>query len=194
MATYGEMRLTRIAEAAARKSNDPTRRKCFISYHHADQAEVEEFVESFGHLFIARIIGVSDEDDFIDSKDTDYVMDCIRERYLTDSTVTIVLVGKCTWARRYVDWEIYSTLRNNKNDRRSGLMGITLPSVAGTSVTLPPRLSDNVDGDKLYARWWKYPSSDSALRTCIEDAYAARTARAHLVDNSRVRKINSSPC
>ncbi|MBM0256835.1 TIR domain-containing protein [Micromonospora sp. 4G55] len=194
MATYGEIRLSRIAEAAARKSTDPTRRKCFISYHHADQAEAEEFVESFGHLFIARVLGVSDEDDFIDSDDTDYVMDCIRERYLTDSTVTIVLLGQCTWARRYVDWEIYSTLRHDKLNRRSGLMGITLPSAEGTSVTLPPRLDDNIDGDKLYARWWKYPSSDWALRSCIEDAFTARTTRSHLIDNTRARKIRSSPC
>ncbi|MFG3602532.1 TIR domain-containing protein [Micromonospora chersina] len=194
MATYGEIRLSRIAEAAAKKSNDPTRRKCFISYHHADQDEVEEFVESFGHLFIARILGVSDEDDFIDSDDTDYVMDCIRERYLTDSTVTIVLLGRCTWARRYVDWEIYSTLRHDKLNRRSGLMGINLPSVEGTSVTLPARLADNVDGDKLYAQWWKYPSSDWALRSCIEDAFTARTTKSHLIDNTRARKIRSSPC
>ncbi|WP_372493341.1 TIR domain-containing protein [Janibacter melonis] len=38
-------------------------------------------------------------------------MDRIRTKYLGDSSVTIVLVGSCTWARRYVDWEVYSSLR-----------------------------------------------------------------------------------
>ena len=51
-------------------------------------------------------------------------MDRIRDYYLTDSSVTIVLVGACTWARKYIDWEVYSTLRRDKNNRLSGLMAI----------------------------------------------------------------------
>ena len=122
-------------------------------------------------------------------------MDQIRERYLTDSTVTIVLVGKCTWARRYVDWETYSTLRNDKNNRRSGLMAITLPSAADyDGKKLPPRVDDNVDGDKLYARWWKYPSSATSLRDLIETAFTDRTAKANLIVNSRARKLYNSSC
>ena len=96
MATYTDVRLSRVAEAAARKSTDPTRRKCFISYHAADADEVEKFLERFGHVFIARVIGVTDEDDFIDSANNDYVFGRIRDKYLADSTVTVVLVGKCT--------------------------------------------------------------------------------------------------
>ena len=46
------------------------------------------------------------EQDIIDIDNTDYVMRRIRELYLKDSTVTIVLIGKCTWARRSIDWEI----------------------------------------------------------------------------------------
>ena len=58
--------------------------------------EVRQFIESFQNAFIPLVLGVSDEDDFINSKDTANVMDQIQEKYLTDSTVTIVLVGKCT--------------------------------------------------------------------------------------------------
>jgi hypothetical protein len=35
----------------------------------------------------------------------------IRQLYLLDSTVTIVLIGKCTWARKFVDWETQASLR-----------------------------------------------------------------------------------
>lgn len=118
-----QRRVEAAAFKAALRSADSTRHKCFVSYHHSDQEEVEAFVESFGEEFIAKAVGVSDEDDFIDSDDTDYVMRKIREKYLTDSTVTIVLVGKCTWARRYVDWEIMSSLRNDSKNKRSGLRG-----------------------------------------------------------------------
>ena len=53
----------------------------------------------------------------------------IREKYLTNSTVTIVFIGECTKARKYVDWEIASSLRNDPNNGRSGLLGINLKSL-----------------------------------------------------------------
>ena len=34
----------------------------------------------------------------------------VRDDYLSDSTVTVVLVGKDTWRRKHVDWEIAATL------------------------------------------------------------------------------------
>lgn len=85
-----------------------TRHKVFISYHHDDQKEVEDFVKTFAderNVFIARALAVGMEQDIIDSDNADYVMQRIRKLYLKDSTVTIVLIGKCAWARRYVDWE-----------------------------------------------------------------------------------------
>jgi hypothetical protein len=171
------------------------RHKCFVCYHHADQEEVEKFLDDFEDAFIPRVLGVSDEDDFIDSTDTGYVMDQIRTKYLWDSTVTIVLVGKCTWARRYVDWEVYSTLRNDPINILSGLMAIELPSSAATGGgKLPPRVNDNVDGEKKYARYWKYPLSVAGLQPLIEEAFQARTSMADLIDNSRERKLYNSEC
>jgi len=176
-------------------SEQAVRHKCFVSYHHDDQDEAEAFIDMFEDVFIPRVVGVSDEDDFIDSTNTDYVMDQIREKYLTDSTVTIVMIGKCTWARRYVDWEVYSTLRNDKNNKRSGLLAVTLPSVASDSGRqLPLRVNVNVNGDDGYARWWKYPSTRAGLRNIIEEAFQARTAKAHLIDNARTRKVHNSSC
>ena len=40
------------------------------------------------------------------------------ENYLSNTTVTIVLIGECTKARKYVDWEIASTLRNDPGLQR----------------------------------------------------------------------------
>lgn len=194
MVNYRQLEVKRIAEAAAARSSDSTRHKCFISYNAADMAEVESFLDEFGEAFIPRVIGVTDDDPWVESDNTDYIMDKIREEHLTDSTVTIVLLGRCTWSRKYVDWEIYSSLRNDKNNKRSGLMGISLPSFVGDSRQIPNRLADNVDGQDGYARWWKYPSSMWGLRSLIDEAFEARVTKAHLIDNSRTRKINNSPC
>lgn len=166
-----------------------TRRKCFISYHHDDETEVQEFISEFDHehdVLIARGIGASMSGDIINSADRDYIMGRIREKYLRDTSVTIVMLGQCTWARKFVDWEIAASLRNTGAYSRNGLMAITLPSYANTpGRELPARVNDNFDGEAGYARWWKYPTSTSGLASMIETAYTYRTERSHLVDNTR---------
>lgn len=174
-----------------------TRRKCFISYHHDDEYEVRQFIQDFDHdqdVLIARGIGASMAGDIINSTNEDYIKARIREKYLRDTTVTIVLVGKCTWARKFVDWEVAASLRNTSTASRSGLLAITLPSAADYyGKKLPARVQDNVDGEDGYARWWKYPSSASGLADMIETAYGYRSTRDFLVDNSRdLRSYNSS--
>ncbi|MFF2591027.1 TIR domain-containing protein [Peribacillus butanolivorans] len=86
------------------------RRKVFISYHKEDQDEVISFIQKFSDdksIFIKRLLSMTD--DIINSNDSKYVMSQIRRKFLQDSTVTLVMIGKCTWARRYVDWEIKSS-------------------------------------------------------------------------------------
>ncbi|MEV8546275.1 TIR domain-containing protein [Streptomyces sp. NPDC051572] len=186
-----------ISESYANSKDSATRHKCFISYHGADAQEVLAFVKRFEGAFIPRIIGVTEEDPAVNSDDTDYVMDAIRDKYLADSTVTIVMSGACTWSRKFIDWEIYSSLRRDKVNRLNGLMGIQLPSVAASGAQVPIRLSDNLkNGDVLdaYARYWAYPTSERSLRDQIEDAFGARNRRDSLIQNGRVRKMRNSSC
>ena len=113
--------------------------RCFVSYHKVNSTAVKNFVEEFSDVFTAKTVGVTDEDDFINSEDREYVMRRIREKYLSNTTVTIVLIGECTKARKYVDWEIASSLRNDPVNGRSGLVGINMKSV-GSQGLAPPRL------------------------------------------------------
>lgn len=168
---------------------DNTRRKCFISYHHADEVEVQDFIQKFDHthdVLIARGIGASMSGDIVNSSNSDYIMSQIRAKYLRDTTVTIVMVGRETWGRKFVDWEVAASLRNTATASASGLMAITLPSASEyPGKKVPDRVNDNLNGEAGYARWWKYPTSAVSLATIIEGAYAARTSRAGLRDNSR---------
>lgn len=166
----------------------PVRRTVFISHYEGDNDEVADFLTDFKYVFIPKIIGVRDNDDFINSNDTNYVMNQIRERYIGDSTVTIVLIGKCTHSRRYIDWEIKSSLRQG-NYTPNGLIGILLPS-QGNSAILPPRFKLNKDSG--YATYHSYPGTKEDLREWIEDAYEARTTRANLIVNPQeMMKYNS---
>lgn len=173
------------------------RRKCFISYHHTDQQAVDQFVRDFDHAydcFIARGLGEEMPGDVINSTNTDYVMAKIRERFLADSTVTIVMIGRCTWARRYVDWEIQSSLRRGEYTIPNGLLGIRL-STAGS---FPERFVANLSSDwprmDCYGRHMDYPTSVWDLTNAIEAAYQRRTTHAHLINNPRERMLNNWPC
>lgn len=164
------------------------RRKVFISHYKDDRKEVDAFIDYFANthrVFIPKVLGANENDDFINSTNTDYVMGQIRQRYLQDSTVTIVLLGSCTHSRRYVDWEIKSSLRQGQYTP-NGLMGIVLPSRNNTA-HLPPRLAANWNEihQNCYARYWSYPGSPAQLSDWIEDAYRARTTRSHLIQNAQ---------
>lgn len=108
-------------------------------------------------------------------------MSRIRQKYLADTTVTIVMLGACTWSRKYVDWEIYSSLRTSSASARNGLMSVRLPSGAGAA--FPERLDVNLNTGSAdgYARAWTYPATSQELRACIDDAFVARSTRARLV-------------
>lgn len=173
------------------------RRKCFISYHHADQYFVNKFIRDFDHeydCFIARGLGEEMSADIIQSTDTSYIMRRIREKFLKGSTVTIVLLGECTWARRYVDWEIQASLRQGEYTVPNGLLGIKLPSYRGN---LPNRFRLNLRSpgqEDCYARHREYPESTSSLVQSIENAYQRRYTHRHLINNPRDRMSYNRQC
>ncbi len=159
-----------------------TRRKVFISYYHGDRAWAQHFVNTFGapnSVFIPKALGLDyDGADRINSQNTDYVMEQIRERCIGDSSVQIVLIGPCTHSRRYIDWEIKRSLLSE-----NGLLGIHLPPA--NPVYLPERFQANYAKDGSgYAQFRAYPSSADELRRWIEEAYGARTARQNLRKNA----------
>lgn len=174
-----------------------TKRRVFISHYKGDRVEVDKFIQKFANeeqVFTPYVLGANDNDDFINSTNPEYVMTQIRQKYLKDTTVTIVLVGSCTHSRRYIDWELKSSLRQG-NYIPNGVMGIILPS-QGNTADLPPRLAANwVKGHKnCYARYWIYPRTPEELGGWIDDAFNARTSRAHLINNSQSMMGYNAKC
>jgi hypothetical protein len=162
------------------------RRKCFISYHHADEAYVKLFVDTFDHgsnLFIVRRLGEMPTD-VVNSNNTDYVMSRIRKDYIADSTVTILLAGPTTWSRRYVDWELQASLRQGLS-LPNGLLGIKLPGFT----KFPERFSANLTnyGDtpnQNFASHIPWPNSEKMLVDAIEYAYNRRLSHAKYRKNA----------
>jgi hypothetical protein len=170
-----------------------SRRKVFFSHYKGDQIEVNAFIRDFSSAFIPRVSGANN-DAFIDSTDTDYVMQRIRSLYIKDSTVIIVFLGKCTHSRRYIDWEIKSSLKRGTHFP-NGLMGICLPST-NNKVVLPQRLESNWNQEhkNCYAKFWRYPSSVEELHGWIEVAQETRLTLAHSINNSREMMRYNGKC
>ena len=111
--------------------------KVFISHHHDNDQGYKESLVTFGEqnqIFIDRSV---DTGDISDDLSDEYIRELIRDEYLRDSTVTIVLVGTETRRRKHVDWEIYSSMYDGRVNKKSGILVIELPTTNGDLVTAP---------------------------------------------------------
>ena len=157
------------------------RHKVFISYHH-DQDQ--EYKERFAKMMKGDIVDKSVGDGDIDNRHKiETTRRIIRDDFIADATVTVVLIGRCTWRRKHVDWEIGSSLRKTKKNSRCGLLGILLPhhpDFGKDSYELgliPPRLADNCKGDDPYARiyrWSGSPNEVNRVRQWVHQAFQRR--------------------
>lgn len=106
--------------------------KIFISYHHANDQwaknQMQQWADQYG-LFIDVSV---DTNDVNDSLPTESIRQIIRDDYLRDSSVTIVLVGTETKGRKHVDWEIYSSMYDGTVNKQSGILVVQLPSTNPT--------------------------------------------------------------
>jgi len=164
------------------------RHKVFISYYHKDdQRYKDEFVETFGHLFINKSVGL---DEIKDDNSTDYIKRLIQLDYITDSSVIVVLVGPKTYCRKHVDWEISAGI-SSRVGGCAGLVGICLPSHPSfgnptyDSSVVPERLDDNIRSG--YSKLFHWSTDSAAVSHWIDDAYQGRTSRSNLINNSRLQ-------
>ena len=101
--------------------------KVFISYHHLnDQFYKNELIRlgnSFG-VFIDRSV---DTGAISENLSDQTIREKIRDEYLRDSTVSILLVGTETKNRKHIDWEIYSSMYDGARNKKSGILVVDLP-------------------------------------------------------------------
>lgn len=110
--------------------------KCFISYKTEDvfwKDELKSILRQNGVPF-------SVIEERIDSHDSEYVIRYIREHGLSDSSVTIFLIGQHSsenegmdilgYEKNYfIQRELQASLYDGKGNRQSGLLGVVLPEM-----------------------------------------------------------------
>lgn len=155
------------------------RHKVFVSYHHAnDQYYKNLFDNLFSNIYdimVSKSVQIGDIDSNLS---TERIRQKIRDEYLRDSTVTVVLIGSETWKRKHVDWEIGSSIRQTEYSSRSGLLGIVLPTYPRKDLTkydpytIPPRLYDNVKSN--FAQIYNWNDNSFVVQKWIHDAFERR--------------------
>lgn len=53
----------------------------------------------------------------------------IRDNYISDATVLLLLCGERTKERKYIDWEIQAAMTNYDNNPQMGIVVVNLPSI-----------------------------------------------------------------
>ncbi|HQQ46851.1 MAG TPA: TIR domain-containing protein [Acidobacteriota bacterium] len=153
--------------------------KTFISYHHENDEDYKTlFRKMFADYYEIFISMAVEEGDIDPNLPSDTIRQKIRDEYLRDTTVTVVLVGSDTWRRKHIDWEISSSIRDTRLNPRSGLLGILLPTYPRASMTsynpytIPPRLNDNIKCG--YAKLHNWTNNPDDIREWIQEAFNKR--------------------
>ncbi len=171
--------------------------KVFISFHHGDQKYKNQFVKLMKDEMLDRSVKIGE----INNLDVEEIFQRIREDYIAEVTVTVVLIGPCTWKRMHVDWEIGASLRATKKNPRCGLLGIMLPKHLDFRRTMydphliPPRLADNCKERTPYACVYDWTDQREDIREWIHQAFQRRKMTPY-PDNRRhpFEKIWSGKC
>jgi hypothetical protein len=104
--------------------------KCFISFKTEDILR-KTYIHD--HLEVDMIDKSLHEP--INSQDEDYIMRKIREDYLSDSTVTIFLIGEKSAEnipfenQNFLKRELQASIYHSEGNTKNGILGVVLPSM-----------------------------------------------------------------
>ena len=159
--------------------------KVFITYHHKnDQLAKEQLLQLNNRhsIFIDKSVHAGDVSDDLDDE---AIRRIIRDDYLRDSTVTILLVGTETKGRKHVDWEVYSSMFDGTVNTKSGILVINLPS---TGCTLGNASHGSLEKTRIYPEVPDWVTIDT--RTEYQRRYPHMPDR--IVDNLLARDARIS--
>ena len=173
-------------------SSEIPKHKVFISYYHEDDQEYKDrLVQALESQSVDKSVSPGDVHDT--NLPLDEIRRRIRDNHIADATVTIVLIGPCTWQRKHVDWEISASIIHRGNNRRCGLMGLLLPTHPDyrkkpekhNPRLIPPRLARNIDGNSPFAVIYDWPKNGLARKVLpkIHTAFLRRNKHPWPNDN-----------
>lgn len=115
------------------------RHRVFISYYHADDQKYKDYLikmEEYDYckgrmvsIFEDWSVRENDIDDSNGQLASESIRRIIRDDYMSDASVLILLCGANTCGRKHVDWEIHTAMYHSDVNPQMGILVINLPSI-----------------------------------------------------------------
>lgn len=145
--------------------------KIFVSYHRADKKykdKVVEFLSEFGYGYFCV-----DEDESFNGWKHQHIADYICSK-MKDCDVLLCIVGKETYSRPHVDWEIHTALKGGIG-KRKGIVVVMLEKRQDSinnidDDTFPTKLQENLE----YIVLEQFASIEKRIEYAIETAIKNR--------------------
>jgi len=126
------------------------RHKVFISYYHKDDQDFKNHLIDLKEYNYNTYKWQSIFDDYSVHEDeiddtglkSEHVRKIIRDEYIKEATVMILLCGENTKTRKHIDWEIHAAMFNTDNNPKMGIIVVNLPSISQAC-----RKSDDTEKD-----------------------------------------------
>lgn len=130
------------------------RHRVFISYYHHDDQWYKDYLIKMQEFNIETMQMQSIFEDFsVHEKEIDdaglsseQIRCIIRDEYIKDATVLILLCGENTKKRKHIDWELHAAMYDSPANRQMGIIVINLPTIKqgirASSKEEKPLLSD----------------------------------------------------
>lgn len=130
------------------------RHRVFISYYHHDDQRYKDYLIKMQEFNIETMQMQSIFEDFsvheneIDDTglSSEQIRCIIRDEYIKDATVLILLCGENTKKRKHIDWELHAAMYDSLANRQMGIIVINLPTtkqgIRASSEEEKPLLSD----------------------------------------------------
>lgn len=105
--------------------------KVFISYYHYDDQKYKNELLNVNERYSLFDDYSVHENDVDDTGLTDeQVRKIIRDDYIQDATVLLLLCGQNTKRRKHIDWEIHAAMYDSDVNHKMGILVINLPSIS----------------------------------------------------------------
>lgn len=156
--------------------------KVFISYHRSDtkyRHKIENILKDAEINYYAV-----PEEIIFDGKSHQYIKDIILQG-MKDCDILLCIIGKETYARPHVDWELHEALKGDMKTRK-GILAVMLENRGDSKnnidyETFPNRLQDNED----YIVIEQYASLHNRLIKALNNALYKSSDRSVQVRNNR---------
>src|SRR5690606_31609056 len=106
----------------------------FISYHHENDQEAKELLIKMNSQFDLFDGYSVREGDIDDDLEPETIRRIIRDHYIKEATVLLLLCGVETKLRKHIDWEINAAMFNTEKNPRMGILVINLLSIPTQSM------------------------------------------------------------